>query len=141
MKRNDRIAAFQQRKKRNPQSHVKSPFPNSLGIISWSTRRKVGIISWSGPFRGRFGDHFRVGDHFGAGSFRGLYSTRCFKLSVIHYTNSICCWFSFPSPWSEGFTQEDRPFKPRINRSLALFKVFFNAAEVRSRLLRHFNLP
>ena len=28
------------------------------------------------------------------------------------------------------FTQEDRPFKPRINRSLALFKVFFNAAEL-----------
>ena len=27
----------------------------------------MGIISGSGSFRGRFGDHFRVGDHFGVG--------------------------------------------------------------------------
>ena len=25
----------------------------------------MGIISGSGSFRGKFGDHFRVGDHFG----------------------------------------------------------------------------
>ena len=60
-KRNDRIAAFQQRTKKQSQSHVQLPFSNSLGIISGSTRRKVGTISGSGSFRGRFGDHFRVG--------------------------------------------------------------------------------
>ena len=31
----------------------------------------MGIISWSGSFRGRFGDHFRVGDHFGVGIISG----------------------------------------------------------------------
>ena len=51
----------------NPQSHVSSPFHNSLGIISGSTRRKVGNIS----VRGRFGDHFKVGDHFGVGIISG----------------------------------------------------------------------
>ena len=29
------------------------------------------IISGSGSFRGRFGDHFRVGDHFGVGIISG----------------------------------------------------------------------
>ena len=29
----------------------------------------MGIISGSGSFRGRFGDHFRVGDHFGVDHF------------------------------------------------------------------------
>ena len=42
-----------------------------MGIISGSTRRKVGIISGSGSFRGQFGDHFRVGDHFGVGIISG----------------------------------------------------------------------
>ena len=31
----------------------------------------MGIISGSGSFRGRFGDHFRVGDHFGVGIISG----------------------------------------------------------------------
>ena len=44
-------------------------------IISESTRRKVGIISGLGSFRGRFGDHFRVGDHFGVGIISGAVHT------------------------------------------------------------------
>ena len=36
-----------------------------------STRTKVGIISGSGSFQGRFRDHFRVGDHFGVGIISG----------------------------------------------------------------------
>ena len=31
----------------------------------------MGIISESGSFQGRFGDHFRVGDHFGVGIISG----------------------------------------------------------------------
>ena len=31
----------------------------------------MGIISGSGSFWGRFGDHFRVGDHFGVGIISG----------------------------------------------------------------------
>ena len=31
----------------------------------------MGIISGSGSFRGRFGDHFRVGDHFAVGIISG----------------------------------------------------------------------
>ena len=31
----------------------------------------MGIISGSGSFRGRLGDHFRVGDHFGVGIISG----------------------------------------------------------------------
>ena len=31
----------------------------------------MGIISGSGSFRGRFGEHFRVGDHFGVGIISG----------------------------------------------------------------------
>ena len=31
----------------------------------------MGIISGSGSFQGRFGDHFRVGDHFGVGIISG----------------------------------------------------------------------
>ena len=41
----------------------------------------MGIISGSGSFRGRFGDHFRVGDHFGVGIISGavqiLASSQC----------------------------------------------------------------
>ena len=35
----------------------------------------MGIISGSGSFRGRFGDHFRVGDHFGVGIISGAVQT------------------------------------------------------------------
>ena len=62
---------FNKEQKSNPQSHVESPFPYSLGIISGSRRRKVRIISGPGSFRGRFGDRFRVGDHFGVGIISG----------------------------------------------------------------------
>ena len=31
----------------------------------------MGIISGSGSFQGRYGDHFRVGDHFGLGNISG----------------------------------------------------------------------
>ena len=62
---------FNKEQKSNPQSHVKSPFPNSLEMFSGLTRRKVGIISGLGSLRGRFGDHFRVGDHFGVGIISG----------------------------------------------------------------------
>ena len=51
---------FEKEQKSNPQSHVSSPFVNSLGIIS-------GL----GSFRGQFGDHFRAGDHFGVGIISG----------------------------------------------------------------------
>ena len=51
---------FDKEQKSNPQSHVSSPFHNSLGIISGSTRRKMGIISGLGIISG-------------SGSFRGLY--------------------------------------------------------------------
>ena len=36
----------------------------------------MGIISGSGSFRGRFGDHFRVGDHFGVGIISGAVQLR-----------------------------------------------------------------
>ena len=36
----------------------------------------MGIISGSGSFRGRFGDHFRVGDHFGVGIISGAVHMR-----------------------------------------------------------------
>ena len=121
---------FNKEQKRNPQSMF-----NHDSLIPWESFRGRQEEKW-GSSRGR--DHFVVnlgiilglGIISGSGSFRGLYSTGRFKLSVIHYTNSMCCWFSFPSPWSEGFTQEDLPFKPRINRSLALFKVLFNVADL-----------
>ena len=32
----------------------------------------MGIVSGSGSFPGRFGDHFRVGDHFAVGIISGL---------------------------------------------------------------------
>ena len=56
---------FNKEQKSNPQSHVSPPFSYSLGIISGSTRRKVGIISGSiwGSFQG-WGS-FRGRDHFG----------------------------------------------------------------------------
>ena len=62
---------FEKEQKSNPQFHVSLQFHNSLGIISGSTRRKMGIISGSGSFRGQFGDHFRVGDHFAVGIISG----------------------------------------------------------------------
>ena len=37
----------------------------------WGSFR-VGIISGSASFWGRFGDHFRVGDHFGVGIISGV---------------------------------------------------------------------
>ena len=39
----------------------------------------MGIISGSGSFRGRFGDHFRVGDHFGVGIISGAVQVRIVK--------------------------------------------------------------
>ena len=53
-----------------------------------------------------------------------------FKFSVVHYTNSMRCWFSPTAPWSKGFTQENRPFNPRINMPLALFTVLFKRTEL-----------
>ena len=41
----------------------------------------MGIISGSGSFRGRFGDHFRVGDHFGVGIISGAVQ-RSMKLKI-----------------------------------------------------------
>ena len=48
--------------------------------------------------------------------------------TYITATNSICCcrFSRTAAPWSEGLTQENCPFKPRINMSLALFTVLFN---------------
>ena len=57
---------------------------NHYSLIPWgsfrgSTRRKMGIISWLGSFRGQFfGDHFRVGDHFGVGIISGAVQIKCY---------------------------------------------------------------
>ena len=45
----------------------------------------MAIISGSGSFWGRFGDHFRVGDHFGVGIISGAV-----QLSEVNIFNRIC---------------------------------------------------
>ena len=40
------------------------------------------IISGSGSFRGRFGDHFRVGDHFGVGIISRTVQTSLFCMKA-----------------------------------------------------------
>ena len=59
---------------------------NHQSLIPWDHfevhRRKVGIISGSGSFRGRFGDHFRVGDHFGVGIISGAVQGPLLLLSI-----------------------------------------------------------
>ena len=40
----------------------------------------MGIISGSGSYRGRFGDHVRVGDHFGVGIISGAVQSNLEKM-------------------------------------------------------------
>ena len=73
---------------------------------SISTKNKKAIhspiISGSGSFRGRFGDHFRVGDHFGVGIISG----------AVQAWNHIFCnvqfWWSVAGFWGIS------PFHPFI---------------------------
>ena len=51
----------------------------------------MGIISGSGSFRGRFGDHFRVVDHFGVGIISGAVYNAIYWIS--HYpADSVVCF-------------------------------------------------
>ena len=87
---------FDKEQKSNPQSHVSSPFHNSLGNISGSTRRKMGIISgliW-GSFQGW--RSFRSRDHFG-----GCTDLPRFLDSVLQRTDQIS-----PTKVDEGIMEQ-----------------------------------
>ena len=49
----------------------------------------MGIISGSGSFRGRFGDHFRVGDHFGVGIISGAVQYFQWSIFLIYESSNV----------------------------------------------------
>ena len=53
----------------------------------------MGIISGSGSFRGRFGDHFRVGDHFGVGIISGAVQAPSMLIRFQTKTELFCSVF------------------------------------------------
>ena len=75
--RNDRTAAFRQRKKKV----IHSPMFNHHSIIPLGSFRGRQEVKW-GSFRDQFGDHFRVGDHFGVGIISGAVQSSAGKRGV-----------------------------------------------------------